>query len=157
MTTVEIIIAAIGGQSTLTAAGVGAWKIVQRWQAGRERVRLAEIAAGEREDEREERTEDHLWNRLKAVDGHVKDCHDERKRDRAECDERVGKLEDIVRKSTADITGRIDIAAERLAARRSPPPARPVLPPPRPLRAIPPPRPVRSRRDEPDDDGGNDG
>lgn len=74
MTTLELV-AAIGGGPTITAAGVGLWKLgrfaIQKWGEN-----------AERDDAREERTEKRLWSRLKKVETRLDDC--ERKHQEAE-------------------------------------------------------------------------
>ncbi len=138
MTTVEIIIAAIGGQSTLTAAGVGVWKLVQRWQTRKERadarverVRLAEIAAGEREEEREASTIRELFDmakrdreRLAKVELHAEECNGALAEQgalvaslmqaNADCERRVSAIAQRVSRQeerTSDMTGKFRTAA----------------------------------------------
>lgn len=144
MTTIEIIIAAIGGQSTLTAAGVGMWKLVQRWQVGKERVRLAEIAANEREDEREATTVRELFaihkrtqDRLAKVELHSEQCHEALASQsslnqtliasNADCEKRdaARKREIAELRRKVEDTGRFEVGVEKALAKRSTP-----LPPP---------------------------
>jgi hypothetical protein len=125
--------AQIGGGIVVLLGGPPAIKAGLRWWAGYiERRAKARDQREEREDEREDRTEHRLWERLDRVEAHVEECERERRSDALACADRVSKLEARVsaaesaaKKAAADVTQRIDIAAEKVVARRSPPPPRP--------------------------------
>jgi hypothetical protein len=133
--TTQLVLAFLGGPA-VGAFGLGGWKIARMIIATRKATRLAEIAAEakseEREDARDDRTEARLWQRLDRVEAHVEECEKARREDARECASRVSQLEQRVtaaeaaaKKAAADVTQRIDIAAEKVVARRSPPPPRP--------------------------------
>jgi uncharacterized protein HemX len=121
MTTLEIVLAA--ASPVLLAAGAGATTFWKRYQERKERVELARVEADklaeERDNEREARTEDRLWDRLEKVETHVEECEEGRRKDREECDKRMEKLEAKLEWATADLTGRIRLATQREVRRQS--------------------------------------
>ena len=136
MTTVELV-AAIGGGPTLTAAGVGVWKLAKMWLDARDRDAV-------RDDKREERTEKRLWTRLDEVEKDAKETRvrlDGCEKKHADCErttgEQAAKIDDLEEKITelqgiamrSDSTGQF---RTELAAWASMPPPKPLdLPPPK--------------------------
>lgn len=131
--TITEIAGLLGGAGGLgTAALVGIGKAWTAYQSRKERERLAEIEAHADEAERDNRTEERLWQRLDRVEEAQQECDDERRRDRAQyesdredCKQEIAALREEVREAREDITQRVELAAERVATRRESP-----LPPP---------------------------
>lgn len=130
MTTIELI-TAIGGGPVITAAGVGAWKLFKMWLDARRED-------AQRDDAREDRMIDRLATRVETLEKRNDDCAEAlasaraakelAEKTSAECAEDREELRAMVMRSREDITERIDLAAERIVARSTPPSK---LPPPR--------------------------
>lgn len=133
MTTIELI-TAIGGGPAVTAAGVGLWKLAKMWLDAR-------AAAAARDDAREERTEQRLWDRVDRLDQRLDDCeqrHTESEKRNEECErERKAdraKIEDLEGHVLAlqDVALRNDNTGRFLIEQRTSPPPKPLdLPPPK--------------------------
>lgn len=123
-------LAAVGGREAV-AAGL-------RWWAGyRERRAQAAEALAAREDDHEARTEAKLWERLDVVEAHARECHQalaeqhslnlQYERANADCERRYEELRRRVDRVNADVTGRIEIAAKRVARSLTPPKPMPAV------------------------------
>lgn len=138
----SVILAVVGGPPAVRA--IGRWiakRIEQRQRAAEEHER--------RVDERDDRTEERLWSRVEALERRSDECGEalaeaqsvnlqavqivgevrteiaECKRDRADQAREIEALRRKVERASADITQRVEIAAEKVATRRSPPPPKP--------------------------------
>jgi hypothetical protein len=141
--------AAIGGAAVAVLGGPAAVKAGLAWWAGyRERRARAREALAEREAEHDERTEQRLWQRVETLERRSDECGEalaeaqslavqsvqvlgevkaeiaECRRDREDQSRELAELRRKVDRASADITQRVELAAEKVA-RRSPPPPKP--------------------------------